>query len=124
MSESDVKKLDLLGESALNEFIYIGRNQSKSEKLSDKMDDVIKAVNHPSGEPKGVVISLDVTKDVVSLKEYCRHFFDLFDNAFGSNNEFLFGTEDVEMLLRAFETMRKNLESGKMSMFSIGQNRV
>lgn len=118
MDGSEVKKLDLLGESALNEFtLTIGKGSSQ------KSDQSFKTTSQ-TGESKGVVISLDVTKDVVSLKEYCRHFFDLFDNAFGSNNEFLFGTDDVEMLLKAFETMRKNLESGRVSAFSIGSTRT
>jgi hypothetical protein len=66
-----------------------------------------------------VVISIDMSKDVLALKEFMNHFFKLYDNAFGSNEEFLFGTEDVELLLKAFNTVRENLESGNTTFYSI-----
>jgi hypothetical protein len=70
-------------------------------------------------EDKAIAISLDVSKDVLSLKEFANHFFKLYDNAFGSNEEYLFGTEDVELLLKAFNTVRQNLESGRLTHYSI-----
>jgi hypothetical protein len=70
-------------------------------------------------EDKALAISLDISKDVLALKEFTNHFFKLYDNAFGSNEEYLFGTEDVELLLRAFNTVRKNLETGKLTHYSI-----
>lgn len=119
MDFSDVKKLEGFNESSLNEFTFTIGKSSES-----KSDSGFKTTSQPSGESKGIVISLDVTKDVVTLKEYCKHFFDLFDNAFGSNNEFLFGTDDVEMLLRAFETMRKDIESGRAQAFAVGSGKI
>ncbi len=70
-------------------------------------------------EDKALAISLDISKDVLALKEFTNHFFKLYDNAFGSNEEYLFGTEDVELLLRAFNTVRQNLETGKLTHYSI-----
>ena len=49
------------------------------------------------------VIRLDTSRDLFALKQSLEHFFELFDNAFGSNDEKLFSVEDLELMLQIFK---------------------
>ena len=99
VKDSEIEKVGSLFENTLNEFEF-GKD------------------NRVSGQP--VVISLDLSKDVFALKEFVQHFFNLYDNAYGSNEEYLFGVDDVEVLLKAFQVMDSNIRSGKQVNYSIG----
>lgn len=50
------------------------------------------------------VLRLDTSKDLFALKQSLEHFFELFDNAFGSNDEKLFSVEDLELMLQIFKS--------------------
>lgn len=49
------------------------------------------------------VLRLDTSKDLLALRQSLDHFFDLFDNAFGSNDEKLFSVDDLEIMLDLFK---------------------
>lgn len=54
-----------------------------------------------------ILIDINVSKEMEGIHQLLQHFLDLFDNAYGSNREKLFGTEDLEMILELF---RKTIE--------------
>lgn len=58
------------------------------------------------------VIKLDTTKDLFALKQSLDHFFDLFDNSYGSNDEKLFSVDDLEIMLKMFENTLQLMKSG------------
>ena len=61
------------------------------------------------------VISIDTSTDLYNLKLSLQHFFDLFDNAFGSNDEKLFDTDDVMIVLELIKDAANNLKKGSPS---------
>lgn len=65
----------------------------------------------------GYLVNIDVSKEIRQLKEVLNHFFDLFDEAVGSNGEKLFETTDLEMLLSAISTMKDSLSMGSTTHF-------
>lgn len=65
----------------------------------------------------GYLVNIDVSKEIRQLKEVLNHFFDLFDEAVGSNGEKLFETTDLEMLLSAIATMKNSLNMGQATHF-------
>lgn len=65
----------------------------------------------------GYLVNVDVSKEIRQLKEVLNHFFDLFDEAVGSNGEKLFETTDLEMLLSAIATMKNSLNMGQATHF-------
>jgi hypothetical protein len=75
--------------------------------------------NRVSRNPTPVLI-VDTTNDLAELKEYMQHFFDLFDNAVGSNNEDLFKTEDLDLMLTIFKKMEDDIKSGSVPTYQIG----
>lgn len=83
----------------------------------------------PATKDKGVqkdkqmiIVSLDFSKDLMDMKQLVQHFFDLFDNAFGSNNENLYGTDDLELILRVFDSTVENMKKGKTNTYEIDGN--
>jgi hypothetical protein len=56
-----------------------------------------------------VVVSVDTSKDLIDLREYMNHFFELFDESFGSNGEQLFTTQDLDIMLHAFNDALRDL---------------
>lgn len=65
----------------------------------------------------GYLVNIDVSKEIRQLKEVLNHFFNLFDEAVGSNGEKLFETTDLEMLLSAIGTMKNSLAMGQATHF-------
>ena len=66
---------------------------------------------------KGIMI--DVSKEMQDLEQKLAHFLDLFDNAYGSNQEHLFETEDLELLLELFKETMENIASGKVPTYAL-----
>jgi hypothetical protein len=64
-------------------------------------------------------IDINISKEMEGIHQLMQHFFDLFDNAFGSNREHLFGTEDLEMLLELFRKTIKDLTDATVSTTAI-----
>lgn len=65
------------------------------------------------------VISIDTSKDLFALKQSLEHFYDLFDNAYGSNDEKLFGIEDLEVMIELFKQTYNSLFSGKVKAIEV-----
>jgi hypothetical protein len=70
------------------------------------------------------VLMVDTTQDLAEMKEYMQHFFDLFDNAVGSNNEDLFRTEDLEIMLEMFKKMESDIQTGNVPTYQIGAQTI
>lgn len=69
-----------------------------------------------------VAISIDLSKDLISLKQLVQHFYDLFDNSYGSNNEALFETTDLELLLNIFKETISDVKAGRTQTYEVGEN--
>lgn len=110
----DIKEYRALREEAINEGFF-----------SDAIRDVIvKSKNDEKAVKEPVVISIDLSKDLLTLKQLIQHFYDLYDNAFGSNNEELFKTEDLELVLSLFKKTIEGIKFGKVDTVEIGTNAV
>ena len=55
------------------------------------------------GDGRTPVIRIDTSNDLLQLQESLKHFFDLYDNAYGSNNEDMFSTTDIQLELELFK---------------------
>ncbi len=68
---------------------------------------------------------IDVSDELMNLKSKLTHFFDIFDNSIGSNDEMLFGSDDLELLLnmtkRTFDDIKSYAGDVK---FAIGGKAV
>jgi len=58
------------------------------------------------------VIRLDTSRDLFALRQTLEHFFTLFDEAYGSNDEKLFSVEDLEAMLIIFKQTMAAFGSG------------
>jgi len=67
-------------------------------------------------------IMIDVTKEMQDLSQMLTHFLDLFDNAYGSNQEHLFETEDLQLLLELFKETMKSIASGRVPAYALQGN--
>lgn len=102
---SEVKQLGLL-ESL--EDINIFKNAELLTEGSFNRADIEKSAGGDSIN----VIKLDTTKDLFALKQSLDHFFDLFDNSYGSNDEKLFSIDDLEIMLKMFTNTLELLKNG------------
>ena len=66
-----------------------------------------------------IAIDINISKEMEGIQQLLQHFLDLFDNAYGSNRERLFGTEDLEMLLELFRKTIDQLTKGDISTTAI-----
>lgn len=69
---------------------------------------------------KNNYVLIDPSKDLFDLKEALNQFFLLFDNSIGSNGEKLFETEDLTLLLKAFESTKHALDKGDVDYMAVG----
>ena len=93
-------------------FRPLGITESTDVDLEKKMSD------------RQIIISVDISKDLISLEQLLQHFFDLFDNALGSNSEHLFGTDDLELMLKIFKDTIDDVKNYKTVSYEIGGNAV
>ena len=80
-------------------------------------DDIIDSVEDIRGKAEGspkvnYVVSINFSKDLEDLRALIQHFYDLFDNAYGSNSEKLFDTEDLEIILKLIKEQFANIKNG------------
>jgi hypothetical protein len=66
----------------------------------------------PRESKQTIAIDINISKEMEGIQQLLQHFLDLFDNAYGSNRERLFGTEDLEMLLELFRKTIDQLTKG------------
>jgi len=60
------------------------------------------------------VVVINVDKDLEDLRLTMTHFFDLFDQAYGSNSENLFDTGDLQLIFSLFKNTFKGLMKGEI----------
>jgi hypothetical protein len=53
------------------------------------------------------VVDINISKEIENIAQLLNYFLELFDNAYGSNREYLFGTEDLDLLLDLFKAATK-----------------
>lgn len=78
--------------------------------LKDHTDEPVTA---PS-ETKEKIIVINVEKDLQDLRLLVEHFYNIFDSAYGTNNEYLFGTEDLKMIFNLFGVTLNKLTKGEI----------
>lgn len=82
-----------------------------SEGITDSI--LVKApLEKVNPEKEKVVVTIDLSRDIESLKILMQHFYDLFDRAYGSFNEKFFDTEDLELILKIFADTLKRIKTG------------
>jgi hypothetical protein len=64
-------------------------------------------------------ISIDISREMENLDQLLQHFLDLYDNGFGSNQEHLFGVDDLEILLNLFQSALKDMSKGTVSRYAV-----
>lgn len=89
---------------------YYYKDNNKKEINYDNNDNIYKNIT---------VQSIDVSQDLLHLKEALNHFFTLFDNSIGSNDELLFGTGDLELMLKLLQTTAKDITTGNEQLYAI-----
>lgn len=65
------------------------------------------------------VIELDTSKDLYALQQTVTHFFNLFDQSFGSNGEYLFDSEDLKLVLTTIKKTFDAIKDGNMNPISL-----
>ena len=81
--------------------------------LTEGLTDGIIKDNPPlKGGPNRIIVTLDFSRDIETLKILVDHFFDLFDNAYGTFNEKLFDASDLNLILKIFQGTLKRIEDG------------
>lgn len=106
LDPKDVKEYTALKEEFLNESFFEGLfKEIKDDKPIEKVP---------------MYISIDVSKDLIILKEQVQHFLDLYEYALGSNNEHLFKTEDLEIILKIFKDTIRSIKDGTATTYEVG----
>lgn len=87
---------------------------------------IIKKSDVSSGDVKTtpVLVSVDLSRDLMSIRELMQRFYELFDNAYGSNNEHLFQTDDLELILQIFNDTIKRVKDGSSTVYAYGGSAV
>jgi hypothetical protein len=89
----------------------------ESVKLNEDEREV-KAETSPSRQT--IAIDINISKEMEGIQQLLQHFLELFDNAYGSNREKLFGTEDLDMILQLFKKTIEQLGDASVSTTAIG----
>lgn len=126
VSKIDMEKLKLNLTSAkkldtISTTMKIGKSNDvvSARKVSDAdfmllegLTDFIIKKDEPNPKTERVIVTLDLSRDVESLRLMVQHFYDLFDGAYGSFNEKLFDNTDLKLVLDLFADTIKRLKSG------------
>jgi len=96
----------------------------REEVLIEGIGDV-KDNNNPSNanfkeSERTLAINIDISKEMEQLDQALVHFLDLFDNAYGSNQEHLFDIEDLSMLLELFRLTIASIAELRVPNYAIG----
>lgn len=71
-----------------------------------------------------VIITVDLSRDIMNLKELMQHFYDLFDGAYGSNNEKLFASDDLKVILELFKDTVEKIKTGDLNVYSVNGSAI
>lgn len=81
-------------------------------KSKEDMSDLGGAAGKEMNFKGAYIVSIDFSKDIEDLKLLIQHFYDLFDNAYGSNSEKLFDTQDLEVVLDLIKNQFQRIKNG------------
>ena len=98
----DIQSYAILGESFINEDATLEKNPADRQ----------------------IVISVDMSKDLLTLEQLLQHFMDLFDNSLGSNGEHLFDTADLELMLKVFKDTLADIKDYRIGSYEVGGTAV
>jgi hypothetical protein len=101
--------------------IFDGFSLKESVELTEAEKDA-RDPNNPANADfrnQTVAIKVDISKEMEDLHSQLLHFLDLFDNAYGSNQEHLFQTEDLQLLLELFRAVMEAISSGDVPTYAI-----
>lgn len=87
--------------------------------ITEAVDDLEK-----KPEDRQIVISVDMSKDLLSLEQLLQHFLDLFDASVGSNGEHLFATDDLEVMLKVFKDTMADIKDYRVGSYEVGGTAV
>lgn len=65
------------------------------------------------------IITMNLADNFEDLNLVIDKFFEVFDNSYGSMGEFLFGTDDLELVLRQFQVIIGDLKKGNLPSYAI-----
>lgn len=108
---------------------YVALKESLNEGLLDDIANKFKVTkatveNDNPKKQTPIVVSLDLSQDILNLQQLVQHFYDLFDNSYGSNAEHLFKTDDLELLLQLFKRAIENIKTGSVDAYQLGTELV
>ena len=92
----------------VQKFAFLGESMLHEDTLEKKVED------------RQIVISVDMSKDLISLEQLLQHFLDLFDNSIGSNGEQLFETSDLELMLKLFRDTLADIKDYRIGAQEVG----
>ena len=69
--------------------------------------------------PDVKVISFDTSKELIDLQHSLEHFVSLYNNAYGSNDEWMFGTDDLELMMNVFKQTYQSIKSGNVPTYDV-----
>jgi hypothetical protein len=88
-----------------------------NESVLNEYEDNVETENKK--EKQLIGLKIDISKDMENLHQQLVHFLDLFDNAYGSNQEHLFETEDLQLLLELFKATMEAIAEGRVPTFAL-----
>ena len=91
-----------------------------SESAAALLDGNITLTEEEGKQHEVKVVQLDTSSDLYALQQTVTHFFDLFDQSFGSNGEFLFDATDLALVFKTIKTIFDNLKKGNISTLALG----
>jgi len=94
----------------------------ESVELNEQKNDINDVNNpeHANFKKEEYALKIDINKEMEDLHQALIHFLDLFDNAYGSNQEHLFDIEDLHMLLELFKATIASVAELRMPNYAIG----
>ena len=113
-------RVNAIKASDIDKYYALKGLKEDSDLSEGAIDDVLAKRESTIVKKQPVVISVDISKDLITLKELVQHFYDLYDNAFGSNNENLFKTDDLELILKLFKDTMYKIETGRADVYQVG----
>lgn len=77
-------------------------------------EDEVETQNKPT-----MAIQINIQKDMEDLNQSLVYFLDMFDNSYGSNQEKLFETEDLQLLLELFRNSIEMISKGESRSYAL-----
>lgn len=89
--------------------------------LREADDDGTKFLSNRDREkaPSTYILKVDISSELDDLRNLISHFFNIFDSSYGSNGEFLFGTDDLELLFKVFSKSLADIKNMNLPSYEV-----